>query len=134
MKINFSVIIQAALTGMGIGFIATTVSVIAITGIGGVGRELLVWLVASALFGIISALVFYTRNNLTLPAAMAVHFIGCMTIGIAAVVICGYFTSIREIATHFLPVFLVIYAGIYVVCLLIMKHNEKLINQALNKE
>ena len=134
MKTNSSVIIQAALTGMGIGFIATTVSVIAISGMDGVGRELLVWLAASAIFGVISALVFYTPNNLTLPAAIAIHFAGCITVAVTAVTLCGYFTSVREVITGFLPVFLVIYAVIYLVCLLMMKHNEKLINQALNKE
>ena len=134
MKINSSVIIQSALTGMGIGFIATTASVIAITGFTGVAMELLVWLTASALFGIISALVFYTPNNLTLPAAMVIHFAGCMIVATAAVVLCGYFDSVKDIIVSFLPVFLVIYVFIYLVCFLIMKHNEKLINQALDKE
>lgn len=134
MKLNSSVIIQAALTGMGIGFIATTASVISISGLEGVGMELLVWLVASALFGIISALVFYTPNSLTLPAAMILHFIGCAIVAITAVVVCGYFGSVKDIICSFLPVFLVIYAAIYLVCLLIMKHNEKLINQALREE
>lgn len=134
MKINSSVLIQSALTGMGIGFVATTASVIAISGIDGVGMELLVWLVASALFGIISALVFYTPNALPLPAAMILHFIGCAIVAVTAVVVCGYFDSVKDIVAHFLPVFLVIYAGIYLMCLLIMKHNERLINQALRKE
>ena len=134
MKFNSSVIIQAALTGMGIGFAATTASVIAMTGIEGIGMELLVWLVASALFGIISALVFYTPNSLTLPGAIAIHFLGCISVGIGAVMLCGYFDSVKEIVVSFLPVFLVIYGAIYLVCLLIMKLNEKRINQALSKE
>ena len=134
MKINSSAIIQSALTGMGFGFIVTTICVIANIGFTGIGKELAVWLIASALFGILSALVFYSPVCLSLPAAMVIHFVGCTVISIAAFFICGYADNMMDLICRFLPVFLVIYVVIYLICFLVMKLNEKQINASLNKE
>ena len=129
-----SILIQAALTGMGIGFAVTVASLIAFNGINELARELLVWLIASALFGIISGFVFYLPNSFSLPAAMGIHFGLCTLVGCAAAWLCGYADSFRALLVSFIPVFVVIYAIIYLAIVLVMKHNEKQINDSLNQK
>lgn len=133
MKFNSSMLIQSALTGMGIGFPVTLLCMAAIGGFNGVILEFLVWMVASALFGILSGILFYSKNDLSLPAAMALHCGGCFLVAICAAAVNGYSDDLMDLITAIAPVFLVIYAAVYAVCFAIMKHHEKQINKALDK-
>lgn len=134
MKINSSLLIQAALSGMGFGFPVTLLCMTLIGGYNGVIREFLVWMAASALFGILSALLFRDDIDLPFPAALALHCAGCFIVSVSAAAIIGYADSLVTLITAILPVFVIVYALIYAVCFAIMKHHEKQINNALNKE
>lgn len=133
MKIKSSAIIQSALTGMGFGFPVTLLCMTAIGGYNAVIAEFLVWLVASALFGILSDVLFHSKNDLPLPAAMALHCVGCFLVAVSAAAIIGYSENLLDLICGILPVFVIVYVIIYAVCILIMKHHEKQINEALNK-
>lgn len=134
MKFNSSALIQSVLTGMGIGFPVTLAAMTAMGGFNGVVREFGVWMIASALFGVLSAILFHCENSLPFPAALGLHLVGCFAVTVAACAILGYGSSLPELIRSILPGFLVIYAVIYAVCFAIMKHNEKKINNALNQQ
>ncbi|MBQ8236925.1 MAG: DUF3021 domain-containing protein [Oscillospiraceae bacterium] len=131
MKINSSALIQSALTGMGIGFPVTLVCMASIGGFNGVIQEFAVWMVASALFGILSGVLFYSKHDLAFPAALGLHLVGCFAVTVIACAIIGYGNDLLELIISILPGFLTIYAVIYGVCFAIMKHHEKQINEAL---
>lgn len=134
MKINSSVLIQSVLTGMGIGFPVTLAAMTAIGGFSGVVMEFGVWMVASALFGVLSGMLFYSGNSLSFPAALGLHLLGCFVVTVTACAILGYGSSVMELVIGILPVFVVIYAVVYGVCFAVMKHHEKKINEALNQQ
>jgi len=133
MKLNSSVLIQSVLTGMGVGFPVTLLCMTLIGGFNGVILEFLVWMIASALFGILSAVLLYSQNDLPFPAALGLHCVGCFAVTVAACAVIGYGESLPELVLGILPVFVVIYAVVYLICFVIMKHNERKINQALNQ-
>lgn len=131
MKTNY---VEYAVVGMGIGFPITLVCMTLVGGFNDVVAEFLVWMIASALYGVLSGVLFYRKNDLSLPAEMALHCLGCLIVTVAAAAICGYVDSVLTILLGVLPVFVVIYALVYAFCIFLMKENEKQINQALNKE
>lgn len=126
--------LESAIVGMGIGFPITLLCMTLVGGFNAVVMEFLVWMIASALYGVLSGVLFYKKNELSLPAAMALHCLGCLTVTIAAAAICGYADSIRTLLLGVLPVFLVIYGLVYAFCIFLMKQDEKQINQALEKK
>ena len=134
MKLNSSTLIQSALCGMGFGFPVTLLCMTLIGGYNGVIREFLVWMVASALFGILSAVLLRDDSSLPFPAALALHCAGCFTVSVSAAAIIGYGDSLVSLIGAILPVFVIVYVIIYAVCFAIMKHHEKQINAALNQE
>ena len=134
MKINSSALIQSVLTAMGIGFPVTLVCMTVIGGFNGVILEFLVWMIASALFGALTAVLLHSQNELPFPAALGLHCIGCFAVTLAACAIIGYSDSLMALICGILPVFVVIYVIIYGICFAIMKHHEKQINEALNQE
>lgn len=125
---------ENALIGMGIGFPITLACMTLIGGFNAVMMEFLVWMVASALYGMISGAMFYTKNDLPLPAAMALHCLGCLIVTVAAAAICSYSDSVVALVLNVLPVFVVIYVLVYGFCIFLMKKNEKQINQALSEK
>ena len=120
--------------GMGFGFPVTLACMTLIGGYNGVIREFLVWMVASGLFGLISGVAFTRLNELPLPAAMALHCLGCLIVAVTAAWVCGYSDNFLSLLLGVLPVFVVVYVLIYVLCFFSMKHDEKRINAALEKE
>lgn len=134
MKINSAHIIQSVLSGLGIGFPVTLVCMTAIGGFNDVTREFLVWMVASALFGLLSGILLHSSIDLPLPASMGLHCLGCFCVTVAAATIIGYADSFGALITSILPAFIVVYVMIYAVCYAIMKHQEKKINEALNRQ
>lgn len=132
MKINSSLMIQSVLSGLGIGFPVTLLCMTAIGGWNSVISELVVWMAASALFGILSGILFYSKNDLSLPIAMGLHCLGCFIVAVAAAAVNGYSDNLSELICSIAPVFVVVYVVIYCICIAIMKHEEKQINDALN--
>lgn len=123
-------LIQNAIVGMGYGFPVTVLCMLLIGGWSDAVRELLVWAVASALYGILSAAMFGGELEWPLPKILAVHCGGCLAITIAAAVINGYVSDVASALPILVP-FAVIYIGVYAVCVWMMKRSEKEINEAL---
>lgn len=134
MKLNASHIIQSVLSGIGIGFPVTLLCMTAIGGWNGVILEFVVWMAASALFGLLSGVLFFSKHDLPLPAAMGLHCLGCFAVAVGAAAIIGYAENILDLIAAIAPVFVIVYAVIYAVCFAFMKYQEKQINAALNQE
>jgi len=122
---------ESIVAGMGIGFPVTLLCMTLIGGMNEVIAEFMVWLVASALYGLLTGVIFRQENTLNLPASMALHCISCLLITLGAVSLCGYADSFGALLAGVLPVFLIVYTVVYALCMLSMKADEKRINQAL---
>lgn len=125
-------IILACITGVGVGMPVTIICMIILGGWTGVVKEFLVWLVASALFGVLS--ILFKNSKLALPIITAIHSAGCLIITCSACAINGYSDSFWSILISVLPVFAVVYAVIYIVTLLSAKAEAKKINEVLNSK
>lgn len=130
MKKNY---VLNAIIGMGFGFPVTLLCMALFGGFNGVIRELLIWMIASALYGILSGVLFDRKNDLPLIAVVGIHFLGCTVITMGAALLNGYVSNIGDVLPVLIPA-VVIYAVIYGICFLLMKHNEKQINQALKEK
>jgi len=128
MKHNY---LQNAIVGMGIGFPVTLMCMTMFGGWNDAIAELLVWLCASALYGILSGLIFSGKLEWSLPALLGLHCLGCTAVTLGAAMVCGYLTGLESMAAVLVP-FAVIYVLIYAGCFCVMKHNERKINEALN--
>lgn len=122
-----------AISGMGFGFPATLLCMIAFGGYNEVVQELLVWMVASAMYGILSGALFDPENDLPQLAAIALHFVGCVVITMGAALLNGYVTGIGDVLPILIPA-IVIYAAICGICILLNKQTEKRINKALEEK
>lgn len=120
-----------ALTGMGFGF-PVTLLCMALAGAECASlRELAIWMLASALYGVLSGVL--SASKLPLPAAVGLHLAGCMAVTLTASLLCGYLDSFAA-AMGILLTAVVIYAVIYGICLAAMKRTEKRINKALEEK
>ncbi len=133
MKKNNDSWISFALNGTGIGFPVTALCMLLIGGYNPVIREILVWMVASALFGLASGL-FFQKQNLNLLTATALHFVCCLSIASGAGWLCGYADSFLALLGGMVPVFVLVYAVVYLSIFCIMKREAKQINKALEAE
>ena len=133
MKKTNESLFSFALAGTGIGFPVTVLCMTLIGGFNQATQELLIWLVASVLFGIVSGL-FFQNLNLKLLTATALHFICCLTIASTAGWLCGYAESFLKLLSAILPVFVLIYIVVYLGVVFAMKQEAKKINKTLEKE
>lgn len=131
MKRQNNSLIDYALTGLGFGFPITVLCMLLIGGFNSAVAEFLTWMAASALFGIISGIFNSEKCELKLPVALALHCLLCLTVATGAGAICGYADSFLELLKGILPVFVTVYVLVYAVCILMMKREEKKINEAL---
>lgn len=132
MKNKIKSIIYAMITGVGIGMPITIICMILIGGYQSVMKEFIVWLAASALYGLLSAVIF-TSEKLNLILSTIFHCLGCFAVTIFAGRICGYSTNIAELIIAILPVFVIVYGVIYAVTIINMKIQAKKANEALGK-
>lgn len=130
MKQNY---LQNAIVGMGIGFPVTLLCMTMFGGWNDAIAELLVWLCASALYGILSGLIFSGKLDWSLPGLLGLHCLGCAAVTLGAATVCGYLTGLESMVAVLVP-FVVIYVLIYAGCFCVMKHNERKINEALNEK
>ena len=127
-------VIQSMITGMGVGFPVTLICMMVIGGFNPVIREFLTWAAASALYGLISYLLFRKEESMGIPAILGLHCLCCAVITIGAVTVCGYVQSLGQILVAILPVFAVVYLvvlGFFYGC---TKWEEKKVNRALEKK
>ena len=133
MKKNNFPWISFALSGTGIGFPITALCMLLIGGWNTATREILIWMAASALFGLASGL-FFQKLNMKLLTATALHCICCLTIASLAGWLCGYADSFLELACGMIPVFALVYAVVYLSSFFAMKKEAERINKALEAE
>ena len=133
MKKTNESLFSFALTGAGIGFPVTVLCMTLIGGFNQATRELLIWLAASVLFGIVSGL-FFQKVNLKPIAATALHAVCCLVIASTAGWLCGYAESFLKLLWAILPVFVAVYIVVYLVVVFAMKQEAKKINKTLEKE
>lgn len=119
-----------AIIGMGFGFPITLLSMILIGGYNAVMKEFLVWMAASALYGVLSTIMCDEKFDMPLPVSIGLHFFGCVAITMGAALLCGYVSSIADVLSVLIPA-IVIYFVVFFICILLMKQNEKQINKAL---
>ena len=122
-----------AIIGMGFGFPITLLCMALIGGYNAVVQEFLVWMVASALYGVLSTIMNETKFDLPLPVSIGLHFFGCVAITMGAALLCGYVSSIADVLPILIPA-VIIYAVVCLICFLLMKQNEKAVNKALEEK
>lgn len=133
MKKNNIPWLSYALTGSGIGFPVTVICALSIGGWNHEVLELLVWMVASILFGVTSGL-FFEKLNLKLITATALHFICCLVIAATAGTVIGYSDSFLTTLTGMLPLFAAVYVIVYLFIYIGMRWEAERINKALEQE
>ncbi len=133
MKKNTFPWMSYAIYGAGIGFPVTVLCMMLIGGYNQAVRELMIWMVASVLFGLASGLVFQ-KLNLKLIAATALHFACCLVIASGAGWLCGYADSFLELLGAMVPIFVLVYAAVYLSIFFGMKREAEQINRALEQE
>ena len=122
-----------AIIGMGFGFPITLLCMILIGGYNVVMREFLVWMAASALYGVLSTVMDSKKFDMPLPVSIGLHALGCIVITMGAALLCGYIQSVADVLPILIPAIL-IYLVVCLVCFLLMKQTEKQINKALGEK
>ncbi len=122
-----------AIIGMGFGFPITLLCMVLIGGYNAVVQEFLVWMVASALYGVLSTVMDSKKFDIPLLVSIGLHALGCIVITMGAALLCGYINSIAAVLTILIAA-LVIYTVVCLICFLLMKQNEKQINNALEEK
>ena len=125
--------ILSAITGMGFGFPITLLCMTLIGGYNAVVREFSVWMVASALYGVLSVVMDSKKFDMPMPISLGLHFFGCVAITMGAALLCGYVSSVADVLPVLIPA-IVIYVAVCFICFLLMKQNEKIINKALEEK
>ena len=92
-----------AIIGMGFGFPITLLCMALIGGYNAVVQEFLVWMVASALYGVLSTIMNETKFALPLPVSIGLHFFGCVVITMGAALLCRYVSSIADVLPILIP-------------------------------
>ena len=118
---------------MGFGFPITLLCMVLIGGYNAVVQEFLVWMVASALYGVLSTVMDSKKFDIPLLVSIGLHALGCIVITMGAALLCGYINSIADVLTILIAA-LVIYTVVCLICFLLMKQNEKQINNALEEK
>lgn len=124
--------VVGAIIGMGFGFPITLLCMTLIGGYNTVVQEFLIWMAASALYGLLSTVMDSKKFDMPMPVSIGVHFFGCVAITIGAALLCGYLSGIADVLPILIPM-IVIYAVVYLICFLLMKKNEKQINKTLEE-
>ena len=122
-----------AIIGMGFGFPITLLCIVLIGGYNAVVQEFLVWMVASALYGVLSTVMDSKKFDIPLLVSIGLHALGCIVITMGAALLCGYINSIAAVLTILIAA-LVIYTVVCLICFLLMKQNEKAVNKALEEK
>ena len=123
----------SAIIGMGFGFPITLLCMTLLGGYNAVIREIGIWLVASAMYGVLSVVMAGKDDTLPLPVSLGIHFFGCVAITLAAALLNGYIRSIADVLPVLIPA-VGIYIAVCLICFLLMKQNEKQVNKALEEK
>lgn len=127
----FGKIMFACLIGIGVGIPITLICIISMGGFNDTIKEILVWTVASALFGVMSVVTF-GNDRLNFILATVLHCIGCFGITVGTCAINGY--ADKGSFGYLLIIFVVVYSLLYGSSLISMKINARKANEALQKK
>lgn len=125
-------LVLALISGIGIGMPITILCMALIGGWNSIIKEFLVWIVASALFGILS--LIFNSNKMNLILSTVIHCVGCLAVTCGACTIIGYSDNFFDILLFVLPVFAVVYAVIYGITIINAKKEAKKITETLNNK
>lgn len=129
-------ITEHLITGLGIGFVVTTVSLwfFRLDQAPGevVMRQFTTWLAASALYGLIS-LIYDT--NAPFPLRLIIHFTACAAVTCIASVVSGImeFMQWYEWFIYVLPFFVIVYIIIGILVTVVSHLQAKIINSKIDK-
>lgn len=130
-------IFKHIIVGLAIGFVCTTAClwIFRAYEAGGifVMRQFTMWLLASAMYGVIS-LIYDT--SVPFPLSLILHFTGCLAITFAGGVLSGFMEVLtwKEWFISVIPGFVIIYLIIGIAITLVSKYNAKKINKKIGKE
>lgn len=119
--------IKYIFAGLGFGFIATTICIIAFIGMNSITAQLLAWLIASALYGLSS--IIFESKKLSLPISTAIHFVICLGITLVNV-----YLFYLEAMVPVIVVFVIIYFINYLIQFMIYKNEIKKLNKKLSEK
>ena len=125
--------VLGAIIGMGFGFPITLLCMTLFGEYTVMVRDLLIWMVASALYGLLSVIMDSKKYDMPMPVSFGLHFLGIVVITMCATLLCGYITRIVDVLLILAPT-IVIYNVICFICFLLMKKDEKQINKALEEK
>ena len=127
--------VESALTGMGFGFPITIFFMILFGGFNELLRQLLVWMAASACYGMLPTLIYRGKSfeEAMLPISLGLHVLGCGAITVAAALLNGYIKGVVDLIPVLIPA-LIVYFLIFGICFWMMKKDEKAINRALEEK
>ena len=116
--------------GLGIGSVIFSLSIAWMSGVDNTLKQVLVWLLASALYGVVSLL--YDTDFWPLPVQIAVHLLLCCGITLAtAWKLYGDSLGLGLLVQSVLPGFLVVYVVISLILFAIDHRRAREINEKL---
>ncbi|MDY3618960.1 DUF3021 domain-containing protein [Agathobaculum sp.] len=124
-------VLDYAVMGLGIGYFISTVCLSLMRGLDETMENVLAWMIASVLYGLIS--MIFDTDWLPLPGMIAVHFCGCVAITLGTAWILGYADSFLSLALDVVPIFIVIYILIGLGIALYARQDTKKLNQKMGK-
>lgn len=122
-------VLTYACVGLAVGSVISTVCIALMSGFDSTIVQVLAWLAASVLYGLVS--LVYESDRLPLPAQIGVHLLLCYGVTLATAGGLGYADSLGMLVAATLPSFLIIYVVITAVALLSSAHTARQINEKL---
>ena len=124
-------VLDHVVMGLGIGFVVSTVCLSLMRGMDETMQNVLAWMIASVLYGLIS--MIYDTEWLPLPGLIAVHFCGCVTVTLGTAWFLGYADSLLMLARDIVPVFVLIYIIIGIGITFYARQDTKKLNKRMGK-
>lgn len=127
----FEAVLSCVTTGISVGVPVAVFCMVVMGTFNDTLQQVIVWIIASALIGLLSAVFFAEKINLIVSTI--VHCVGCFVVAVAASILCGYSDNLGEVVLMILPIFLIIYVVLYAVVMIYLKIQAKRIDKVLNK-
>lgn len=128
MEIIKKAVVYAGI-GIAIGSVASTVSMACIGGVDGTLKQVLVWQVVSAFFGLATWIMYADFGNLLIRTIL--HFVLCFVIAVTTGTVLEYYGGWFQCAIGMFLPFILIYMVIYAVIFGVTSVEVKRMNQKL---
>lgn len=129
---RFNLFIHYLFFGMGIGSVCATGCLFLMYGANEILVQVAGWLVASALYGLIS--LPFSENFFHSPLHTLLHCLLCYVVTVVTAFLLGYSHSLLALIQGTLPVFLIIYVAVCVIIYLYDRQSAKTMNEKLQKK